>query len=104
MNRCGRGKDQCIEPRDRQQTFVDRPITDGTDAARDRHVKGVSKPTLTVYLPDPQKSAGAAVVVLPSSTTVVDEASGSEVGVSPEDASVDDVVEAGAFYELMVTA
>jgi acetyl esterase/lipase len=43
----------------------DRPITDGTKVERDRHVRGVTTPTMTVYLPDQPRSSRPAVVILP---------------------------------------
>jgi acetyl esterase/lipase len=47
------------------EEYQDRPITDGTDIARDRHVSGVTKPSLTVYLPAKEKASGVGVVVCP---------------------------------------
>ncbi|MHC4682198.1 MAG: alpha/beta hydrolase, partial [Planctomycetota bacterium] len=48
-----------------RQEYRDRPVTDGTETARDRSMRGVTEPALTVYLPDPQKATGIAVVVCP---------------------------------------
>ena len=48
-----------------EETVKDPPITDGTDVKRDRHVSGVTRPTMFVYLPDASKATGAAVVILP---------------------------------------
>ena len=48
-----------------QEEFRDRPISDGTQTARDRSVAGVTTPTLTVYLPDQQKATRVAMVVCP---------------------------------------
>jgi len=43
----------------------DRPVTDGTHVKRDRSVRGVTRPTLTVYLPTRRKTTGTAVVICP---------------------------------------
>ena len=48
-----------------KEEYRDRPITDGTRVRRDRSVRGVTKPTLTVYLPTRHKATGAAVVICP---------------------------------------
>ncbi len=48
-----------------REEYSHREITDGTDTPRDRSVKGVTKPTLTVYLPQKDKANGVAVVVCP---------------------------------------
>jgi len=48
-----------------KEEYRDRPITDGTGVTRDRSVRGVTRPTLTVYLPTQHKATGAAVVVCP---------------------------------------
>ena len=48
-----------------KEEYRDRPITDGTRVARDRSVRGVTRPTLTVYLPTRHKATGAAVVICP---------------------------------------
>ena len=48
-----------------KEEYSDRPISDGTDVPRDRSVRGVTRPTLTVYLPTPGKAAGTAVVICP---------------------------------------
>lgn len=48
-----------------KEEYRSRPVTDGTDVAIDRSVRGVTKPTLTLYLPSPGRAAGAAVVVCP---------------------------------------
>lgn len=47
------------------EEYGERPITDGTDAVQDRHVSGVTAPTLTVYLPDDENATGAMVLVCP---------------------------------------
>ena len=43
----------------------DRPVTDGTDVTRDRSVSGVTRPSLTVYLPTRQEATEVAVVICP---------------------------------------
>ena len=48
-----------------EEEYRDRPVTDGTDTARDRHISGVTKPTLTVYLPAKDGATGALVIVCP---------------------------------------
>ena len=48
-----------------KEEYLDRPITDGTSVIRDRSVRGVTNPSLTVYLPIPRNTTGAAVVVCP---------------------------------------
>jgi acetyl esterase/lipase len=48
-----------------KEEYRNRPITDGTDIARDRSVRGVTRPTLTVYAPAPDRATGAAVVICP---------------------------------------
>lgn len=48
-----------------REEYRSRTITDGTDVSRDRSVRGVSKPTLTVYLPTTIKATGIMVVVCP---------------------------------------
>jgi len=48
-----------------QEVYTDRPVNDGSNARRDRAVTGVTKPTLTVYLPPEAKRTGVAVVVCP---------------------------------------
>ena len=48
-----------------QESIQDRPIDDGTQVERDRHVRGVTLPSLTVYLPDHPRSDTTAIVVLP---------------------------------------
>ena len=48
-----------------KETIVDRPITDGSDAKQDRHIRGVTKPTMTVYLPENPNPKRTAVVILP---------------------------------------
>lgn len=48
-----------------EEEYRDRPITDGTDVAQDRHVSGVTEPTLTVYLPDNDQATGTLVVICP---------------------------------------
>ena len=48
-----------------KEEYRDRPITDGTGVTRDRSVRSVTRPTLTVYLPTQHKATGAAVVVCP---------------------------------------
>ena len=47
------------------EEWTDRKISDGTNATRDRSVKGVTKPTATIYLPEAKRANGAAVVVCP---------------------------------------
>lgn len=47
------------------EEYQDRPVTDGTDITRDRHVSGVTKPSLTVYLPAKEKATGAMVIICP---------------------------------------
>jgi len=48
-----------------KEEYRDRPITDDTSVTRDRSVRGVTRPTLTVYLPTLRNATGAAVVVCP---------------------------------------
>ena len=48
-----------------EEEYRDRQATDGTDTLRDRAVVGVTKPTLTVYLPREEKATGVMVVVCP---------------------------------------
>lgn len=48
-----------------KEGYRDRPITDGTGVSRDRSVSGVTRPTLTVYLPTLRNATGAAVVICP---------------------------------------
>ena len=40
-------------------------VKDNSNEIRDRHVRNVTKPTLTVYLPEKEKNTGAAVVICP---------------------------------------
>lgn len=47
------------------EEYADREVTDGTGIERDRHVSGVTRPALTVYLPEKAKSTGVAVVICP---------------------------------------
>jgi acetyl esterase/lipase len=48
-----------------KEEYRDRPITDGKSVSRDRSVRGVTRPTLTVYLPSLREATGAAVVICP---------------------------------------
>ena len=48
-----------------EEEYRDRAITDGTDTKLDRSVRGVTRPTLTVYLPTPRNATGAAVIICP---------------------------------------
>ncbi|UCF16846.1 MAG: DUF1961 family protein, partial [Phycisphaerales bacterium] len=48
-----------------KEEYRNRTITDGTDTARDLSLRGVTRPTLTVYLPTPRNATGAAVVICP---------------------------------------
>ena len=48
-----------------KEEYGDRTVTDGTDTIRDRSVRGVTRPTLRVYLPAQHKATGIAVVVCP---------------------------------------
>lgn len=48
-----------------EEKYVARAITDGTDAQLDRSLTGVTRPTLSVYLPDAEKSSGTAIIVYP---------------------------------------
>lgn len=48
-----------------KEEYSDRTVTDGTDTVRDRSVRGVTRPTLRVYLPAQRKATGIAVVVCP---------------------------------------
>jgi len=43
----------------------DREITDGSGVARDRSISGITKPTITVYLPKEAKRPTAAVLLIP---------------------------------------
>lgn len=47
------------------ETHKDREISDGTDTTRDRSTKGVTKPTITVCLPEKGEGKVAAVLVCP---------------------------------------
>jgi acetyl esterase/lipase len=47
------------------EEYRDRPITDGTRVIRDRSVRGVTRPTLTVYLSTLRQATAAAVVICP---------------------------------------
>jgi len=47
------------------ETHKDREISDGTDTSRDRSTKGVTKPTITVYLPNNSEGKVAAVLLCP---------------------------------------
>ena len=47
------------------EEYRDRQVTDGTDTMHNRSVAGVTKPTLTVYLPNEEKATGVLVVVCP---------------------------------------
>ncbi|MFC1635826.1 alpha/beta hydrolase [Planctomycetota bacterium] len=48
-----------------EEKYYDRPVSDGAAVTRDRSVRGVSRPTLTVYLPTQDKATGAAIVICP---------------------------------------
>jgi acetyl esterase/lipase len=48
-----------------KEEYRDRQITDGTNVSRDRSVRGVTRPTITVYLPSRREATGVAVVVCP---------------------------------------
>ena len=48
-----------------KEAYKDRPISDGTATPRDRSIEGVTKPTVTVYLPDEARRSGAAVLICP---------------------------------------
>ena len=48
-----------------KEEYRDRTITDGTDTARDLSLRGVTRPTLRVYLPARREATGIAVVVCP---------------------------------------
>lgn len=48
-----------------KEEYRDRSITDGTRVRRDRSVRGVTRPTLTVYLPTQRKATGTAIVICP---------------------------------------
>lgn len=58
-----------IAPGSENSTLVekndDREIKDGTSVARDRSISGISKPTITVYLPEEAKGPTAAVLLIP---------------------------------------
>ncbi len=47
------------------ETWTERPISDGTAVARDRSVKDISRPTMTVYLPAVPNPARTSVVIFP---------------------------------------
>jgi len=47
------------------ETWTERPITDGTGVRRDRSVKDISRPTITVYLPEAPNPVRSSVVILP---------------------------------------
>lgn len=48
-----------------QEKYSHRQITDGTDTVQDRAVEGVSRPTVTAYLPDRDKASRVAVLICP---------------------------------------
>jgi acetyl esterase/lipase len=48
-----------------KEEYRDRTVIDGTDTIRDRSVRGVTKPTLRVYLPARRRATGIAVVICP---------------------------------------
>jgi acetyl esterase/lipase len=48
-----------------KEEYRDRPITDGTGVSRDRSVRDITMPTLTVYLPASRNTTGTAVVICP---------------------------------------
>jgi len=48
-----------------KEEYRDREVTDGTNTTLDRSVRGVTRPTLTVYLPTPRNATGAAVIICP---------------------------------------
>lgn len=48
-----------------KEEYENRPITDGTATVRDRSVKGVTKPSMTVYLPDNGQRVRTAVLLCP---------------------------------------
>ena len=48
-----------------QESIRDLPITDGSQAVRDRHILGVTVPSMSVYLPESPAANRPAVVILP---------------------------------------
>jgi acetyl esterase/lipase len=52
-------------PSEMVESIRDLPITDGSKAKRDRHILGVTQPTISVYLPVNAKKNCPAVVILP---------------------------------------
>jgi acetyl esterase/lipase len=50
---------------DMKEEYRDRVITDGASVARDRSVRGVTRPTLTVYSAVPGRATGAAAIICP---------------------------------------
>jgi len=48
-----------------KEEYSDRTVTDGTDTIRDRSVRGVTRPTLRVYLPAQRQATATAVVICP---------------------------------------
>lgn len=58
-----------IAPGSENSTLVekndDREITDGSGVPRDRSISGITKPTITVYLPKEAKRPTAAVLLIP---------------------------------------
>ena len=50
---------------DKQEVIRDLPVSDNTDAARNRHILGVTNPTMSVYLPEKPRSDAPALLILP---------------------------------------
>jgi acetyl esterase/lipase len=48
-----------------EEEYRNRAVTDGTDVTLDRSLRGVTRPTLTVYLPTPRNARGTAVIICP---------------------------------------
>ncbi len=48
-----------------EEIWTERPIDDGTDVTLDRSVKDISRPTITVYLPESPNPARSSVVIFP---------------------------------------
>ena len=48
-----------------EESTRDLPVADNSKATRNRHIVGVTKPTMSVYLPDDTRSDRPAVVILP---------------------------------------
>ena len=50
---------------DKEELIRDLPVSDNSEATRNRHILGVTNPTMSVYLPDEQRTECPAVLILP---------------------------------------